>query len=129
MPRCNLATYLLGEGKIEEALALITPLSDVMELHVQEMAFLSYVRARINIERKEYDQARNTLETALEIYPDYEFAQYLLDHLDRVEMFARASEGWGRWQEQQHQRNLARRERQRTQLTTPNPTLNETLGL
>jgi tetratricopeptide (TPR) repeat protein len=126
MPRCNLAMYLLGDEKVEEAEAMIAPLVDVPKLQPQEMVFLSYVRARIYIEQGEYDQARNMLEVALDVIPDYELAKGLLDRLTTIELM---NKGWKRIFESQHQRNLSRRERQRSQLTTTDPWLADALSV
>jgi len=126
LPRCNLAIYLLGNEKIEEAQAMVAPLVDVTQLHPQEAAFLSYIHARINIENEEYDRARNALEMALQVYPDYKLARDLLESLEDMEYMQKR---WAQWQERQHKRDLAKRERQRDQLTTPDPTLAEALGI
>lgn len=126
MPRCNLAMYMLDNDQLEEAQATIDPLVDVQQLHPQEMAFLSYVRARIHLEQREFDQARAMLELALQVYPDYEAAQELLERLSVIEEFGR---GWERFREQQQRRERAKRERMRKQLTTPDPTLAEALGI
>jgi Flp pilus assembly protein TadD len=126
MPRCNLAIYLLNDGKVEEAEDMMAPLVDVSQLNPQEMALMSYIHARIHIEHNEVDQARNALEIALKVYPDYEPAKALHDQLATAQTI---SEGWVRFQEKQRQRDLARRKRQRALLTTPDPILADALGI
>jgi hypothetical protein len=126
MPRCNLAMYLLSEEKVEEAEDMIAPLVDVSQLNPQEMAFLSYIRARIHIEHREYDQVRNILEVAMQVYPEYELAKDLLERLATIELM---NKGWERFFEKQHQRHLSLRERQRSRLTTSDPELTHALGI
>ena len=63
---------------------------------------------------------------ALEIVPDYEPAQDLLDHL---ELTTKLQTGWESFMERQHARDLAKRTRQQTKLTTAAPTLTESLSL
>jgi Flp pilus assembly protein TadD len=126
MPRCNLAMYLLGDEEVEEAEEMIAPLVDVPRFHPHELALLSYIQARIHIEYDEHDQARNRLETALEVYPDYELVQDLFDRLTTIE---EENKRWLQFWEKQHRREQARRERQRSQINTPDPTLSEALGI
>lgn len=126
LPRCNLAIYLIDEDRLEAAEEMIAPLADITRLSPLEMAFLSYVRARIHVGRAETDQARNALEIATEVYPDYEPAVALLNRLDS---FENLTEGWGQFWERRRKRDLARRERQRALLTAPDPSLEEALGI
>jgi tetratricopeptide (TPR) repeat protein len=126
VPRCNLALYLLDDEEIDKAEAMIAPLADLTRFSSQEMALLSYVQARIHLHRDEIDLARNSLEMALKVYPDYELAQNLLEHLDAID---RLNQGWEGFMEERRQRDQARRNRQRTLLTTPDPTLAEALGI
>lgn len=125
-PRCNLASYLIGDGDLEGAEAMLAPLAVVTRMHPQDMAFYSYTQARVLIEMEEFDQARNLLQTALQVAPDYEPAQELLQHL---EMRTRLLSGWHGFFEAQHKRERARRFRLQAKLTTPDPSVAETLGL
>jgi tetratricopeptide (TPR) repeat protein len=120
-PACNLIAYLLGEERVEEAEALLAPLSEVREMHPQETAFYNFTRARILVERDEYDEAEQLLHTVLEIRPDYEMAQDLLEWIEDVD-------GWSYWEEQ-WLRDLVWRERLQERLTTLEPTLAEALPL
>jgi Flp pilus assembly protein TadD len=126
LPRCNLAIFSLDEDNVEEAEAIIAPLIDVSQLNQHEMAFLSYIRARIAIEHENYDQALSTLKIALQVHPDFKQAKDLLNHLE----FSKTVEkSWERFFEKQRKQNLAKRKRQRLMLTTPDPTLAEALGI
>jgi tetratricopeptide (TPR) repeat protein len=120
-PACNLIAYLLGEERVEEAEALLAPLSEVREMHPQETAFYNFTRARILVERDEYDEAEQLLHTVLEIRPDYEMAQDLLEWIEDLD-------GWSYWEEQ-WLRDLVWRERLQERLTTLEPTLAEALPL
>ncbi|HDQ73966.1 MAG TPA: tetratricopeptide repeat protein, partial [Chloroflexi bacterium] len=125
-PRCNLASYLLGERDVDGAEAMLEPLADVTRLHPQEMAFYSFTQARILVHREEYEAAQRTLETTLEVCPDYEPALNLLDWIDKV---SSVSAGFKSFWEKQHERDLAKRTRLQAQLTTPDPTLSEALPI
>ena len=121
-PRCNLALYLLDEKDVEGAAAMLKPLADKTHFHPQEMAFYSYVQARIFATREEYEAARQALETALEVFPGYEPAKEMLARLQAIGGFESIFE-------RQRQRNQAARARLQTKLSTPAPTLSETLSL
>jgi tetratricopeptide (TPR) repeat protein len=125
-PRCNLASYLLDEGDIEGAEAMLEPLSRMSRFHPQEMGFYSYTQARILIQREEYEGASRALELALQVYPGYEPAQNLLERLIRV---ADAEAGLGSFWEEQYRRDQAKRARLQAQLSSRNPTLAEALPL
>jgi Flp pilus assembly protein TadD len=126
LPRSNLAMFLLEEGKIEEAEAMIAPMVDVEVFSPQAMVFLSYVRARLAVEQKDWEAAINSLELALQIDPDYEPAQKMLQNLKTVDLLRSSFSSW-------HERDLVRREKKRKQLqaklTTSDPSLKEALGL
>jgi tetratricopeptide (TPR) repeat protein len=120
-PCCNLINYHLNEEQVEEAEKLLEPLSQARGLNPYESALINFTRARILVEREEYDRAEQLLETALEIKPDYEPAQDLLEWLqDR--------DSWS-WWEEQWERDLAWRERLQGQLSSLRPTLAEALPL
>jgi tetratricopeptide (TPR) repeat protein len=120
-PVCNLVTYLLYEERDEEAEELLAPLSEVEGLLPQERAFYSFTRARLLVEREAYDDAEQLLQDALEVRPDYEPAQDLLEWIE-----GRAQ--WSYWEEL-WERDRAWRERLQEKLSTLKPTLDETLPL
>lgn len=130
-PRCNLAIYLLDEGDIEGAQEVLKPLADRSHFRPQELAFYSYVQARVALHEEEYEAARKSLEAALEVVPGYEPAEDLLERLDEVadnlQLFSRARKGWESMMERHHKRDLAWRERLQAKITTPDPSLSETL--
>ncbi|MFC2037256.1 tetratricopeptide repeat protein [Chloroflexota bacterium] len=126
LPRCNLATYLLDDGDVDGAIAMLAPLAGVTRFHRQEMAFYSYTQARVSIHRKDYEAARNALQAALEVWPGYEMAEELLEHL---EMVSRISTGFGSFFEQQRKRDRAKRARLQAKLSTLDPPLVEALPL
>jgi tetratricopeptide (TPR) repeat protein len=125
-PRCNLALYLLDDDDVEGAEAMIAPLAEVTQFHPQEMAFYTYLQARLLIRRKEYQAARQALQTALEIWPDYGPAQEMLENLDQ---YARLEEGYNKFYERQQQQRQARRAKLQAQLTDEAPTLAEVIAL
>ncbi len=125
-PRGNLALFLLGDDDVEGAEAMLAPLADETRFQPQEMAFFSYVQARLLLYRDEYDAARRSLEIALEIIPDYEPAKELLE---RLELMTKMRANWESFRERQHERDRAKRARQQRQLTTAEPTLTEALPL
>lgn len=125
-PRCNLAMYLIDEDDVKGAEAMLAPLAGVKRFHPQEMAFYSYVQARILYRKEEYDAARNALEAALEFAPDYEPARRLLDHLDQ---FSFLQTGFKGFLEKYRERTRARREKRQIRLTTANPPLKKALNV
>jgi tetratricopeptide (TPR) repeat protein len=131
--RCNLALLLLDEGDVEGAEAMIAPLGQVTRFHPEEMAFYSYVQACIHVEREELDAARNLLEMSLDVQPDFELSQELLERIrirDRLQGLAeQLSESAREMAEQSQARRRADRLRLQRQLTTPSPHLMEALPL
>jgi tetratricopeptide (TPR) repeat protein len=123
---CNLAVFLLGDDKINEVEEMIKPLADLKRYTPQGIAMLSYIRAQIDIERERFDEARNNLEMALEIIPDHGPSSDLLERLELIESMR---SGWGRWQAEQHKRNLATRAKRQKQIAITDPTLAESLGI
>lgn len=129
MPRCNLALFMLGDGDIEGAEEMLRPLADVSQFHPQAMSFCAYVQARVLVEQDNFDDARRSLEVALEIMPDYEPARKLLDQLDLLESTHRIRKYAAAFVEEQRERNRARRIRLQAELTTPDPSLPRALAL
>lgn len=125
-PRCNLASYLLDEGDVAGATDMLRPLADVTRLHPQEIAFHSYVQARILVRQEEYERARRTLQVALEIHPGYEPAEKLLERLDTI---TRLQTGFQSFLEGQHKRDAAARARLQARLSTPDPALSQALSI
>jgi tetratricopeptide (TPR) repeat protein len=126
MPRCNLTSYLLDEGKIEEAVDLINPLNDILQFHPMEFALLAFVRARIHLAKNENELAQKNLETALQVYPDYEPAKKLLNHLT---MMKTIKDGFSQMIFRYSSRQSEKRLRQRSVIKTPDPTLEEALSI
>jgi len=125
-PRCNLASFLLNDDDVEGALEMLKPLADLQRFHPQEMAFYSYMQARIFVKQEDLEKAENALEMALKILPDYELAK---DLLSRLNLIILTRQTFGGWREQQHKRNTAWRARLQEKLTTPEPRLSEALPL
>jgi Flp pilus assembly protein TadD len=126
MPICNLASYFLDEGKVEEALALIAPLNELPQFHPMELAFLSFVRARIHLYKNENELAQKNLETALQVYPDYEPAKKLLNKLTMMNMIKDSfSQMFSRYRSRQGEKRI----RLRSMIKTPDPTLEEALSI
>jgi tetratricopeptide (TPR) repeat protein len=125
-PRGNLATYLLDEGDVEGAKDMMAPLAGMTHFRPQEMAFYSYIQARILMYEEEYEAARKALEASLAIIPDYGPAKSLLEHLELVTRF---QSGFGAFMERQQQNYRTRRARLQAKLTTPAPSLSEVLPL
>lgn len=125
-PRCNLALYLLAEDDLDGVRELLRPLSDLTRFHPQEMALYSYVQARLAMKEGEYELAKNSLEMALEVWPDYEPAQELLP---RLELITRLGTRFGAFFERQRKREKAKRARLQAALTVPDPSLRQALSL
>jgi tetratricopeptide (TPR) repeat protein len=126
LPRCNLATYLLDDDDVDAAITMLAPLADVTRFHPREMAFYSYLRARISIHQDDYEAAHNALEAALEVWPEYELARNLLE---RLQMTRTIRAGFGSFFERQRKRERAKRARLQAKLSTPDPSLAEALPL
>jgi len=124
--RCNLALYLIGEDDLKGAAEMLRPLSDLTRFHPQDLAFYSFVQARLAIEEGEYELAKNSLEVALEVWPDYEPAQELLP---RLEVLSRIGPGFGNFFEQRKKREQAKRARLQAALTVADPSLRDALSL
>jgi tetratricopeptide (TPR) repeat protein len=132
-PACNLASYLLAEDQVEQAEALLAPLSEVEGLLPQETAFYEFTRAQILVRRGEYDSAAALLRNVLELQPAYEPAQDLLEWIEKRGGWRDVLGGWaeGRrsYWEEHRKRDRAWRERLQSQLSTLQPTLAEALPL
>jgi tetratricopeptide (TPR) repeat protein len=125
-PRCNLASYLLDDGDVEGAQEMLRPLTEVTQFHPQEMAFYSFIQARILIKQGEYEAAENALKQTLELWPDYKVAE---DLLGRVRLISLVAPGLKSWQERQQKRDAAWRARLQAKLTTSEPSLVDALPL
>ena len=125
-PRCNLASFLLNNDDVEGAIEMLKPLADLPRFHPQEMAFYSYTQARIFVKQDEFEKAKDALEMAVEIWPDYEPAKELLSRLNLIVLTRQA---FGDWRERQHKRDTVWRARLQEKLSTPDPTLSEALPL
>ena len=125
-PRCNLTLRRLGAGDIEGAEALLEPLAGRTRFHPQEMTFYVFTQAKLKVATREYDAARKFLEMALEIDPDYDMAHNLLDYLDDIATLGIAENSY--WAKMR-QRELKKRAKLQSKLTTAKPTLSDTLSL
>lgn len=117
----NLASFLLDEGRAAEAEKLISPLPDTDDLLPQEAAYIHFVRARILVQERQYEDAVKLLQAALEVMPDYEPARDMLEWM----------EDWQQWEywDEQWERDLAWREELQQGLTTLEPSLADALPL
>jgi Flp pilus assembly protein TadD len=131
-PRCNLANYLLSEDDLDGAIEMLKPLTQLTRFHPQEMALYSTTQARIAIELDELDRARDLLESALDVYPDYEPAEHLQARLQMRRLFGEVTSSDGFFasvQERQAKRDRAWRARLQARLSTADPSLPEALPL
>jgi len=126
-PRVNLALYLLDEDDVEGAESMLAPLADATRFQPQEMAVYNYGQARVSVHKEEYDLARTSLEMALDIWPDYEAAQSLLEHVERASLLKKMN--FGPFMEQWRERERVQRTKLQGKLTTSDPTLAEALPL
>jgi tetratricopeptide (TPR) repeat protein len=124
-PRGNLASYLLDEDDVAGAEAMLAPLVDVTRLRPQEMAYYSYIQARLLIQQEKYDVARRTLQAAVQISPDYEPAQNLLSRLERN---ISRQKNWESFMKQQQKRDQAKRARLQAKISTSEPGLSDVLS-
>jgi Flp pilus assembly protein TadD len=126
IPRCNLVTYLLDDGDLEAAEEMLAPLAERAHFRPREMAYYTYLQARLHAQREDYDTARSALEMALGIVPDFEPAQSMLE---RIEMLLAYRQTSGSFFERMHKRDQAKRRRLQARLSTPEPRLAEALPL
>lgn len=123
-PRSNLVNFLLDEGKIDEAIAMIKPVMNLPEYHPLEMVSFLVAQANIQTALGEFDSAEQMLESAREIDPDSPIIEAAMERLllEREEQHLPQFYDW--WRE----RARAYRDRQR-KIPTPNPTLAESLSI
>jgi tetratricopeptide (TPR) repeat protein len=125
-PAGNMVFYLLGDKDLEAARATLEPLQDVQHFHPQELSFYSYVRACVLMEEGHYDAARKALALSLQVAPDYEPAQRLLQELDTS---WKIQTDWASFVEERRARQRAKRVRLQSRLTTSEPALADLLTL
>lgn len=125
-PRCNLAAYLVDDGDLEAAEVMLAPLANRTHFRPREMAYYSYVQARIHLEKDEDDAARSALEMAVQIDPDFEPAQRMLE---RFHFLSEARQGFETFFERRQRRDEAKRRRLQARLSTREPRLAEALPL
>jgi tetratricopeptide (TPR) repeat protein len=124
--RCNLVAYLLNDKNLEAAEEMLRPLADRAHFRPREIAYYSYLQARLHAEREDYDAARDALETALQIAPDFELAQRMLARMEMVLSYKQTSESFF---ERAYKQDRARRRRLQARLSTRAPRLAEALPL
>jgi tetratricopeptide (TPR) repeat protein len=127
--RCNLAQVMLADDDVDGAEEMIAPLMDVTQFNPPEMAVYAYTRARILVAQDDLEAARNALEMALGVEPDYEPAQDLLERIDALEPLRDLRDSFGAWMEQYKERDRKKRIRQQTKLATLAPSLSEALAI
>jgi tetratricopeptide (TPR) repeat protein len=125
-PAGNMVFYLLEDKNLEAARATLEPLKDVQHFHPQELSFYSYVRACVLMEEGHYGAARKALALSLQVAPDYEPAQRLLQELDTSWQL---QTDWASFLEERRARQRAKRARLQSRLTTSEPALVDLLAL
>jgi Flp pilus assembly protein TadD len=125
-PRCNLVAYMIDDEDLEAAEAMLAPLANRTHFRPREMAFYSYLQARLLAKREDYDAARNALEAAIRVAPDFEPAQRMLE---RIKLFGDTRQSFESYFERMRKRDQAKRRRLQTRLTTREPRLAEALPL
>lgn len=124
--RCNKAIYLMDDGELGQAEALIMPAFERHHMHAQEYAFLCFTRARMHYLRDELKQALHLLELALEVDPEYEPALDLIDDIEwEVERRLRR-EGW---RQEQAERDRRKRRKLQSAIGSDAPDLEKALGV
>ncbi len=86
----------------------------------------TYGQAHLALRKEDYESARNSLEMALEIRPDYLPAQELLERMDSLIPF---QTGFSPIWEEIQERDRAKRIKQQKKLSMPDPTLSEVLSI
>jgi len=125
-PLCNLVVYLLDDDDLDAAEAMLQPLADRPQFRPMEMAFYSYLQARLAIARENYGAARNALEMALQVVPDYAPAREMQQQLNA---FPGLPESLVAYREREDRRKKTRRRRLQSQLSTRDPRLGDALSL
>jgi tetratricopeptide (TPR) repeat protein len=124
--RGGLAVLRLQDRDVAGAREILRPLADAPEPQGLGLAFMSYIRARIAVEEKDYAAARTHLGTSLDAVPGYGLALNLLDALDdydeEVAHFRRLRDG-------QREQWARRRARLQSAITTRAPSLHEALSV
>jgi tetratricopeptide (TPR) repeat protein len=132
-PVCNLVGYLLSEGQIEDAKALVAPLSRAEGLYPSEIAFYNFTRARLLLAEEDFEGAEELLEITLDLQPNYEPAQEMLEWIQERAMWedlltGRSERSMSYFDEQQR-RDRAWRARLQEKLSTRKPTLADAVPL
>jgi Tfp pilus assembly protein PilF len=124
--RGNLAMFMLRDGDVDGAEAFLEPLERLERMDSDEVAFMSYVRAKCLIAREAFADAIVWLDRALAVEPDYKPAEELLEWVEMRQALKAGS--WSFW-DRMHQRHLAARRRLQQRITHLDPTLQEVLEL
>lgn len=115
----------MSERDVKGAEAILAPL-DTTQFEPPELAFYAYVQGIISTRKGDYDQAQHMLETSLQIEPDYEPAQDLLEHVKGVIRLLTSRESF---MEKQRKRDQSKRSQMQSKLSAIDPSLSEALTL
>ena len=124
--RGNLAGFLLRDGDVDGAEALLEPLASLERMDPDEVAFMNCVRAKCLIAREAFTDAIACLDIALAVQPDYQPAEELLEWVERRQTIEAVS---GSFWDRMRRRHLAARRRLQQRITHLEPTLQEVLEL
>ncbi|HEY75391.1 MAG TPA: tetratricopeptide repeat protein [Thermoflexia bacterium] len=119
--RCSLANFYIDEGNLEAAEDLLSPLAERRRFHPAEWAYYHRTIARLRLEQEDYEAAEQHAQIVLEMMPDDEAAQEILDQAEWGRIFSTP-----RWQEYLRRRR-EREEKKRRRPTRPDATLAECL--
>jgi len=119
--RCSLANFYIDEGDLEAAEDLLSPLAERRRFHPDEWAYYHRTIARLRLEQEDYEAAEQHAQIVLEIIPDDEVAQQILEAAQFGGLFT------GSYWEEFLRRQREREERKRRRPTRADATLAECL--
>lgn len=126
--RVNLAVKLLDQGA-DAAAACLAPLEALTSFTPEEFVFYQYGLAQVAVAREDYDAARNLLDMALSIAPDYVPAKKLLALVGDIEFREGVGGIWGKLRKRLADSNAQYRRQQQAKLATLAPSVADVVGI
>jgi tetratricopeptide (TPR) repeat protein len=126
--RVNLALKLVNQD-VDAAAAMLAPLEGRTTFAPKEFTLYQLGLAHVALTRDQFDAARDFLQMALTVDPEYEPAAALLAHIDAAEFSQHKGNLWERLRDLTVGRNARYRQRQQRKLATLTPTLDDALRI
>ncbi len=119
--RCSLAHFYIDRGDLEKADELLTPIAERRRFHPAEWTYYHRTMARLRLAQEDFESAQHHAQLVLEVIPDDEAAQRMLDTARLRGFFS------GPFWEKFLRRQREREEKKRHRPTRPDATLAECL--